>query len=40
MNTKEVKAYEAIDAVSKGADEIDMVINIGALKDKEYSYVK
>ena len=40
MNTKEVKVYEAIDAVSKGADEIDMVINIGALKDKEYEYVK
>ena len=40
MNSKETKVYEAIDAVSKGADEIDMVINIGALKDKEYDYVK
>ena len=40
MNSKETKVYEAIDAVSKGADEIDMVINIGALKDKEYGYVK
>ena len=40
MNSKETKVYEAIDAVSKGADEIDMVINIGALKDKEYEYVK
>lgn len=40
MNTKEVKVYEAIEAVNEGADEIDMVINIGALKDKDYEYVK
>ena len=40
MNTKEVKAYEAIEAVNEGADEIDMVINVGALKDKDYDYVK
>ena len=39
-NTKEVKVYEAIDAVEKGADEIDMVINISALKNKDYDYVK
>ena len=32
-NTAEVKAFEAKDAIEKGADEIDMVINIGALKD-------
>ncbi len=32
-NTAEVKAFEADDAIKKGADEIDMVINIGALKD-------
>lgn len=32
-NTAEVKAFEAKDAIKKGADEIDMVINIGALKD-------
>jgi len=31
--TKEVKAFEAGLAVEAGADEIDMVINIGALKD-------
>jgi len=31
--TKEVKAFEASLAVSMGADEIDMVINVGALKD-------
>ena len=39
-NTIETKVYEAIDAIEKGADEIDMVINIGALKDKDYDYVK
>ena len=40
MNTMQVKQYEAIDATSKGADEIDMVINIAALKNKDYDYVK
>ena len=39
-NTKEAKVYEAIDAIDKGADEIDMVININALKNKDYDYVK
>jgi len=38
-NTTEVKAFETRDAIQKGADEIDMVINIGALKDNEYSYL-
>ncbi len=40
MNTPKVKSFEAIDAVENGADEIDMVINVGALKDKDYEYVK
>ena len=40
MNTPKVKSFEAIDAVENGADEIDMVINVGALKDKDYDYVK
>ena len=39
-STKEVKVYEAIDAVEKGANEIDMVINISALKNKDYDYIK
>lgn len=39
MDTK-AKAYEAQIAVENGANEIDMVINIGALKDKDYDYVK
>ena len=40
MSTKEVKVYEAIDAVEKGATEIDMVINVAALKNKDYDYIK
>ena len=32
-STTAVKAFEAADAVKNGADEIDMVINIGMLKD-------
>jgi deoxyribose-phosphate aldolase len=39
-NTKEVKAFETTNAIKNGADEIDMVINIGALKDKNYNLVK
>lgn len=38
-NTSEVKAFETKDVIKKGADEVDMVINIGALKDKDYDYV-
>jgi deoxyribose-phosphate aldolase len=34
------KAYETQIAIENGANEIDMVINIGALKDKEYDYVR
>lgn len=36
----ETKAFEAKYCVDNGADEIDMVINIGALKDENYDYVK
>ena len=38
--TTEAKVFEAMDAVKKGADEVDMVINISMLKDKQYDYVK
>ena len=34
----EVKAFEAEKAVKLGADEIDMVINVQSLKDKDYNY--
>ncbi len=36
----DAKAFEAKKAVEDGADEIDMVINIGKLKEKDYEYVK
>lgn len=39
-NTSETKAFETTNAIEKGADEVDMVINIGALKDKNYDLVK
>lgn len=39
-STREVKVYEAIDAIELGADMIDMVMNISALKNKDYEYVK
>ena len=39
-NTTETKVFEAKNAVENGADEIDMVINIGALKNKDYKYIK
>ena len=38
--TTEAKAFETGDAIKNGADEIDMVINIGKLKEKNYSYVE
>lgn len=38
-NTKEVKCFETENAVKNGADEIDMVINIGKLKDKQYDEI-
>ncbi len=38
--TTEAKVFETKDALEKGADEIDMVINVAALKDKKYDYVK
>lgn len=34
------KAFEAAEAVKAGAQEVDMVINISALKDKDYSFVE
>lgn len=38
-STTASKLFETKDALSNGADEIDMVINIGALKEKNYDYV-
>lgn len=38
-NTTDVKFFETNDAIQNGADEIDMVINIGMLKEKEYDAI-
>lgn len=38
-NTTACKVFETEDAVNNGADEIDMVINIGALKSKDYDFL-
>lgn len=38
-NTTATKEFETKDAIKNGADEIDMVINIGQLKAKNYDYV-
>lgn len=35
----EAKAFEAREAIRNGADELDMVINVGALKSKDYALV-
>ncbi len=39
-STAQTKAYEARDAVANGASEIDMVIHVGALKDKRYDEIE
>ncbi len=38
-STTAVKVFETADAIGNGADEIDMVINIGDLKDKRYDVI-
>ena len=39
-NTKEIKALETLDAIKIGADEIDMVINIGKAKEHDFEYIE
>jgi deoxyribose-phosphate aldolase len=39
-HSPDVKAYEARRAVEQGAEEVDMVINIGALKSRDYALVE
>lgn len=39
-NTPELKAFEARNAIQNGATEVDMVINIGALKDEDSELVE
>lgn len=38
-NKTEVKAFETEKAIDDGADEIDMVINVSKLKDKDYDFI-
>ena len=35
-----VRSFETKDAIKKGADEIDYVINVAELKNKNYDYIK
>lgn len=39
-NSTKTKVFETADAIANGADEIDMVINIGALKEGKLDYVE
>ncbi|CAM2791487.1 deoxyribose-phosphate aldolase [Erysipelothrix tonsillarum] len=39
-NTTQTKVWETKDALENGADEIDMVINVSALKDKKYDFIE
>lgn len=39
-NTKEVKAFETKQAIENGAQEVDMVINVGSLKERNYKAVQ
>ena len=40
QTTLECKIFETKDAIEKGADEIDYVINVAELKNKKYDYIK
>lgn len=39
-NTTLIKVAETVEAIKNGAREVDMVINVGAVKDKDYECVK
>ena len=39
QTTCESKVLETIDAVKNGADELDMVLNVGKLKDRDFDYI-
>ena len=40
QSTPQVKKYETVDAITNGADEIDYVINITQLKEKNYDFIE
>jgi deoxyribose-phosphate aldolase len=37
-NTTETKVFETLNAISKGADEIDMVLNVGKVKEQDFDF--
>ena len=39
-NTPAVKAFEAAEAIAQGATEVDMVLNVGAMKDGKHDLVR
>jgi deoxyribose-phosphate aldolase len=39
-NTTKLKAFETEEAINDGAQEVDMVINVGKLKDEDFQYVE
>ena len=39
-NTIETKIFETVDSIINGADEIDMVINVGKAKEHDYDYIE
>lgn len=39
-NTTHTKVFETKDALANGADEIDMVLNIGKVKEHDYAYIE
>lgn len=39
-NTIKTKVYETLEAINQGADEIDMVINIGKAKEGDFAYIE
>ena len=40
QSTSKVKKYETVDAIANGADEIDYVINIKQMKEKNYDFIE
>ncbi len=39
-NTTQVKVFETLNAISNGADEIDMVLNVGMVKEGNYEFIE
>ena len=39
QNTTDVKVFEVTDSIAKGADEVDVVLNVAEMKNKNYDYI-